>query len=180
VEESLAEGTFGIHPFDDLTAFCIEKESLKHRVWVGGKDDWLVISDNRCSLTLNNIITGDTVPLPSLTTMGRFQISTLHDLEIVNEVCSRRLKRIVLCHTPSSIKGYMVIALFDDGLIASTSKGDVGWKTLRHLTFWVGCLEYYVLTFVDVVLHRGRFVAVEEYGCMYSWDIDRPQEYPLN
>jgi hypothetical protein len=138
VEESLAKGTFGIHPFDDLTALCIEKESLKHMVWVGGKDDWLVISDNRCSLNLNNIIIGHTVPLPLLTTMGQFQISTLYDLEIVNEVCSRRLRRIVLCHTPSSIKGYMVIALFDDGLIASTSKGDVGWKTLRHPTFWAG------------------------------------------
>jgi hypothetical protein len=179
VEESLAVGTFGIHPFDDLSAFCIEKESLKHKMWVGGKDDWLIISDNRCSLTLNNIITRDKVHLPSLTTMGQFQISTLYDLEIVNEVCSRRLRRIVLCQTPSSIKSYMVIALSDDGLIASTSKGDVGWKTLRHPTFWVGCLEYYALTFVDVVLHRGRLVAVEEYGCMYSWDIDRPQEYPL-
>jgi hypothetical protein len=179
VEESLAEGTFGIHPIDDLTAFCIEKESLKHRVWVGGKDDWLVILDNRCSLTLNNIITRDTIPLPSLTTMCQFQISTLYDLEIVNEVCSRRLRRVVLCHTPSSIKDYMVIALFDNRLIASTSKGDVGWKTLRHPTFWAECLEYYVLTFVDVVLHRGRLVVVEEYSCMYSWDIDRPQVYPL-
>jgi hypothetical protein len=154
-------------------------QSLKHRVWVGGKDDWLVISDNRCSLTLNNIITGDTIPLPSLTTMGQFQISTLYDLVIVNEVCTRRLRRIVLCHAPSIIKGYIVIALFDDRLIASTSKWDVGWKTLRHPTFCAGCLEYYVLTFVDVVLHWGRLVAVEEYGCMYSWDIDRPQEYPL-
>jgi hypothetical protein len=47
VEESLAEGTFGIHPFDDVTTFCIEKESLKHKMWVGGKDDWLVISNKR-------------------------------------------------------------------------------------------------------------------------------------
>jgi hypothetical protein len=130
VEESLAEGMFGIHPFDDLTAFCIEKESLKHKMWVGGKDDWLVISDNRCSVTLNNIITRDTIHLPSLTTMGQFQISTLYDLEIVNEVCSRRLRHIVLCHTPSSIKGYMVIALCDDGLIASTSKGMLDGKRL--------------------------------------------------
>jgi hypothetical protein len=51
VEESIAEGAFGMHSFDDMTAFCIEKDSLKHRVWVGGKDDWLVIWDNRCSLT---------------------------------------------------------------------------------------------------------------------------------
>jgi hypothetical protein len=29
VEESLAEGTFGIHPFDDLTAFCIEKRVIE-------------------------------------------------------------------------------------------------------------------------------------------------------
>jgi hypothetical protein len=53
-----------MHSFDDLTAFCIEKDSLKHRVRVGGKDDWLVIWDNRCSLTLNNLVTGDIVPLP--------------------------------------------------------------------------------------------------------------------
>jgi frataxin-like iron-binding protein CyaY len=39
VEESIAEGVFGMHSFDDLTAFCIEKVSPKHRVWVGGKDD---------------------------------------------------------------------------------------------------------------------------------------------
>jgi hypothetical protein len=39
VEDSLAEGTFGIHPFGDLTTFYIEKESLKHKMWVGGKDD---------------------------------------------------------------------------------------------------------------------------------------------
>jgi hypothetical protein len=64
VEEYLAEGKFGIHPFDDLTAFYIEKESLKHKMWVSGNDGWLVISDNRCSLTLNNIITRDTLPLP--------------------------------------------------------------------------------------------------------------------
>jgi hypothetical protein len=68
----------------------------------------------------------------------------------------------------------MVIALFDDGLIASTSKGAVGWKTFRHPTFWVRCMEYYILINVDVVLHRGRLVVVHEHGCIYSWDIDRP------
>jgi hypothetical protein len=39
VEESIAEGAFGMHSFDAMTAFCIEKDSLKHRVRLGGKDD---------------------------------------------------------------------------------------------------------------------------------------------
>jgi hypothetical protein len=46
VEESLAEGAFGMHSFDDLTAFCIKK-SYWNIVWVGGKDDWFVIWYNR-------------------------------------------------------------------------------------------------------------------------------------
>jgi hypothetical protein len=173
MEESIAEGAFDMHSFDDLTSFCIEKDSLKHRVWVGGKGDWLVIWDNRCSLTLNNLVTGDTVPLPSLPMMGQFEIIPCYKPR------SRKLRRIVLCHTPSSKNGFLAIALFHDGLMASTSEGDVGWKMFKHSTFWEGCEDYYISPNVDVVLHRGRLISVDNSGCIYSWDIKRPDEYAL-
>jgi hypothetical protein len=173
VEESIAEVAFGMHSFDDLTAFCIEKDSLKHRVWVGGEDDWLVIWDNKCSLTLNNLVTGDTIPLSSLPTMGQFEISPCYKPR------SHKLRRIVLCQTPSSKNGFLAIAFFHDGLMASTSKGDLGWKTFWHSTFWEGCKEYYILPNVDVILHRGRLLSVDNSGCIYSWDIKRPDEYAL-
>jgi hypothetical protein len=142
-------------------------------VWVDGKDDWLVIWDNRCSLTHNNLVTGDKVPLPSLPTMGQFEISSCYKPR------SPTLRRIVLCQTPSSKNSFLAIALFHDGLMASTSKGDVGWKTFRHSTSWEGCEQYYILTNVDVVLHRGRLLSVDNSGCIYYWDIKHPDEYTL-
>jgi hypothetical protein len=64
--------------------------------------------------------------------------------------------------------------------MASTSKGDVGWKTFRHSTFWEGCEDYYISPNVDVVLHRGRLVSVDNTGCIYFWDIKQPDEYALS
>jgi hypothetical protein len=58
--------------------------------------------------------------------------------------------------------------------MASTSKGDVGWNTFRHSTFWEGCEDYYISPNVDVILHRGRLISVDNSGCIYSWDIKRP------
>jgi hypothetical protein len=63
--------------------------------------------------------------------------------------------------------------------MASTSKGDVEWKMLRNSTFWEGCEEYNISTNVDVALHRGRLLSVNNSGCIYSWNIKRPDEYAL-
>jgi hypothetical protein len=56
---------------------------------------------------------------------------------------------------------------------------DVGWNTFRHATFWEGCEDYYISLNVDVILHRGRSISVDNSGCIYSWDIKRLDEYAL-
>jgi hypothetical protein len=63
--------------------------------------------------------------------------------------------------------------------MASTSKGDVGWKTFRYSAFWKGCEDYYISPNVDVVLHREKLISVDNSGCIYSWDIKRLDEHAL-
>jgi hypothetical protein len=57
--ESLGDGSFGMHDVLEGTSFLVHSNCLKNKVWVGGKDDWLVISDNKWSLELVNLGIGE-------------------------------------------------------------------------------------------------------------------------
>jgi hypothetical protein len=53
---------------------------MKNVVWVGGKEDWLVVSNNRCDIELLNLITGVTVGLPSFSTHDMYATDKSMDL----------------------------------------------------------------------------------------------------
>ncbi|CAL4997580.1 unnamed protein product [Urochloa decumbens] len=189
-EECLGDGTFGFHVFSDRISSRSHNQYLMHTTWVGGKDDWIVITDNRCSLSLLNIITREIVSLPSLSTMEGAQVGACGDLELMFhprlqetgctlEGFARVLRRIVLCETPSSVLGYCAICLFDDGLLAFTSRGDEKWNRFKHPTEFPGCLDYFPEVIMDVIVRNGRLVAVDEEGCMFSWDMLHHGDYPL-
>jgi hypothetical protein len=55
--ESLGDGSFGMHDVLEGMSFLVHNNCLKNKVRVGGKDDWLVISDNKWSLELVNLVT---------------------------------------------------------------------------------------------------------------------------
>ncbi|CAL5017646.1 unnamed protein product [Urochloa decumbens] len=179
VEDGINEGTFGLHDVSKGKSYCIHKKCLVNRFWIGGKDDWIVISDNRCSMNLINLLDGDSVPLPLLSTIDGVEINQHYDLEIVTKSCVRRLRRVVLCRTPLSSLGHAAIALFDDGLIAYTSKSEKAWKLLVHPTEWSGCLMYFPEVYLDALVHKRRIVAVDEEGDIFSWDIYHHRKYPL-
>ena len=75
IEEGLGAGKFGLH--DVLAAksfflstlaaksFSCRNNSLRNRCWIGGKDDWLVITDKACDMKLFNPVVGANVCLPS-------------------------------------------------------------------------------------------------------------------
>ncbi|CAL4892769.1 unnamed protein product [Urochloa decumbens] len=179
VEEGLGEGSFGLHDVCQGKSYCIRKKFFENRFWIGGKDEWIVVTDKRCSMNLVNLMDGHTVPLPSFCTIDGVKINKDYDLEIVLDPYARQLRHVVLCRTPSSILGHTAIALFDDGFIAYTRLKEMAWKLFVHPTEWYGCLRYFPEVFLDALVHKGRLVAVDEEGEIFSWDIDNHRKYPL-
>jgi hypothetical protein len=100
--QSLRDGSFGIHDVARCLSFLANKKSMKNVVWVGGKDDWLVVSSNRCDIELLNLITRATVGLPSFSTIDMYATDKSLDLIQASQDCTRTLRRIVLCQTPSN------------------------------------------------------------------------------
>ncbi|CAL4899383.1 unnamed protein product [Urochloa decumbens] len=168
-KETLVEGTFGLHDVTECTSFCVYNKSLKHRTWVGGKDDWLVTSDKRCSLQLLNPITGETVPLPSFDTIDGIEIDQYSNLSIASEPYNRTLRRVVLCQTPSSSSGHLALSLFDDGVLAYTTKSDNMWFLVDHSSSYFGSCNYIPDIYMDALIHKGSIVAVDNEGFVFSW-----------
>jgi hypothetical protein len=75
----------------------VHSNCLKDKVWVGGKDDWLVISDNKWSLELVNLVTGQTVPLPLFDLHHKFEHDEYTKHEVVHGYTVGSLLRVVLC-----------------------------------------------------------------------------------
>ncbi|OEL35938.1 hypothetical protein BAE44_0003044 [Dichanthelium oligosanthes] len=48
--------------------------AIQRRIWIGSAHGWLVTADEECALHLLNPVTGAQLPLPSITTMGYFEI----------------------------------------------------------------------------------------------------------
>ncbi|CAL4962202.1 unnamed protein product [Urochloa decumbens] len=179
VEQGLDDGAFGMHTIAEGRSFDCNHKLLVKRSWIGGKDDWLVTTDGSYDMQLINPITGDVVPLPSFTTVQELHIDTYQDdLHVIYE--HRHIfRRVVLCQTPSSPNGHFAIALFDDGLMACTARGQPDWKLFTHPTqLFSGCYTDYPEVFLDAVVHQGHVIAVNEGGYMYSWSMDDPEAYP--
>jgi hypothetical protein len=156
--ESFRDGSFGIHDVARCLSFLANKKSMKNVVWVGGKDDWLVVLSNRCDIELLNLITGVIVGLRSFSTIDMYATDKSLDLIQASQDCTRTLSRIVLCQTPSDRGGHKAISLFDNWEIGYTSKGDTGWRTIRYAKYFIEKQPYFPEVFVDVVLHKNRWL----------------------
>lgn len=179
IEENLNDGAFGIHVVAERSMFDCKHRFFVNRSWAGGKDDWLVTTDLFCDMQLINPITGDVVPLPSLTTVQDLQFDKYQEQHIIYK--NRHIfRRVALCQTPSSPNGHFAIALFDDGFMACTSHGHSDWKLFTHPTQLLpGCYTNYPEAFLDAIVYHARVVAVNERGFMYSWSMDDPEAYPI-
>lgn len=136
----IGRGTFGLHDITEGRLEIITREALNKKVWMGGKDVWLVTSDSKCVMSLLNIKSGETWLLPSFSTISIIEVSEYYDLDFLCNHCTRTLRRVVLCRTPSNTCGYLAIALFSDGLLAYTANDDNDWKLFNLPT------EYEVAT----------------------------------
>ncbi|CAL4962201.1 unnamed protein product [Urochloa decumbens] len=181
VEKSIEEGTFGLHDISDRKSFCVHSKFLQDKMWIGGKDDWLVVTGiDRCELSLVNLITGESVTLPSLDTIDDAERKENCDLEntyACELYCKRRLRRVVLCQTPSSRFGYIAIAQISVGWIAYTTEWDNAWKLLAHPTNWSD-FTYHPF-YMDAILYDGKIYAVEGDGTIFAWDMYSHREHPV-
>ncbi|KAJ1273218.1 hypothetical protein BS78_06G262600 [Paspalum vaginatum] len=167
IEYSVEAGVFALHDVATGKSFPGEAEGLKNRTWIGGKDDWLVTTDERCSVELLNPITGVRVPLPSFTTMEGVKVPDHEGLCVAVENRSHTFQQVALCQTPAHPGGYLAVALFSsvDGLLAFTAAGDKCWTPLKNPAG-------YHPQYTDVTVHKGKVLAVVESGDIYSWAMD--------
>jgi hypothetical protein len=106
------------------------------------------------------------------------------DLIQASRDCTRTLRRIILCQTPSERGVHKAISLFDNWEIGYTSKGDTGWRTIRYAKYFIEKQPYFPEVFVDVVFHKKLLVAVDIYGVVFLWRMDDDEvtitcgEYP--
>jgi hypothetical protein len=136
-------GAFGLHDVATGKSYYGEAEGLKKRTWIGGKNDWLVTIDLRCSVELLNPITGVRVPLPSFATIPGVEVVEVrdrgpgvsfekspHHFQKVTpwfRMPAHRLQKVMLCRTPAHPSGYLAVALFSSGLVAFTAADDKRW-----------------------------------------------------
>ncbi|RLM75549.1 hypothetical protein C2845_PM15G23670 [Panicum miliaceum] len=161
IEYDVEAGSFGLHDVAGGKSFYGEAQRLKNRTWIGGKDDWLVTTDLRCSVELLNPITGDRVPLPSFTTIRRLEVDDYHELHVaVND----RL-HLLQQYTDTIVHNGKVVAVAESGDIYS-------WDMMDGAT-----TEPTLLSRPDIHvshdLRRGFYLAASSAGklqvvCMYG------------
>ncbi|CAL4932265.1 unnamed protein product [Urochloa decumbens] len=178
-QDGLEDGIFGVHEVGVGKSFDCKHRLLRNKSWIGGKDDWLVSTNDCIDLQITNPITADVVPLPRLNTIDKFEMHTDQEVQVVFEH-THSIRRVVLCQTPSSPNGHFAIALFNDGLMACTARGQSDWKLFTHPTqLFSGCYTHYPEVWLDAIVHQGRVVAVNEGGYIYAWSMNDPEAYPI-
>lgn len=79
-----------------------------------------------------------------------------------------------MCQTPSSINnGYLAIALYDDGVLIYTTRAEKVRKVFQHSTHYDGSYNHFPKVYMDVIVHNGRVVAVDDQGFIYAWHLDQ-------
>ncbi|OEL18968.1 hypothetical protein BAE44_0020014 [Dichanthelium oligosanthes] len=168
IEYDVEAGTFGLHDVATGKSYYGEAQRLKNRTWIGGKDDWLVTRDMRCGVELLKPVTGERVPLPSLTAIQGLEVPD-YELHVVVNNRLYLFQQVTLCQTPAQSNGYLAVSLFSSGplgLVAFTANGDKGWTPLENPE------GVHYLKYTDASVHNGKVVAVTESGDIYSWNMD--------
>jgi hypothetical protein len=158
--------------------FQCQSDELKGQSWLGGKDDWLVTSDEEYNLKLVNPVTGGTRGLPKFSEMQGT------DMDVALELrqrgywgCKPYVQRVVLCRTPRQAGGYMVIVIFSWGLMAFVQEGEPSWTALTRQEGHDDVLSSSYLGgdrhYFDAILVDGNVVAVTKAGSVLTWDIDK-------
>ncbi|KAK3164244.1 hypothetical protein QOZ80_1AG0014700 [Eleusine coracana subsp. coracana] len=138
--------------------------AMRGRWWVGGKDDWLATVDTYCNPELLNPYTGRRISLPPITTIPGVEIG--EECLVKFQDGDYTFCRIVVCETPSATGGgYLAVAMVNVFILAVTRAGDESWTPLK--TPRGPCATRYR----DLVLHKGKVVAVTWSGDIYAWDM---------
>ncbi|TVU24599.1 hypothetical protein EJB05_27046 [Eragrostis curvula] len=123
-------GLFFLQNILSRETFSIELDSLRYHNWIGGKDEWMVITDLQDSINVLNPITGACSDL-------------FHDQMIMYWA-----QRIQLCQTPAEADGYFAIAISHSRLAYTTVESGQ-WIMLENPNHKM------YMRYCDAILHRG-------------------------
>jgi hypothetical protein len=167
--------------------------AIQKRAWFGSANGWLVTVDAECALHLLNPITGAQLPLPSISTMGDFQVLPRNECNNAFRVLydSRSLLRL---HCPGLDLGHLPESpceLPADNFLVGFVRRAVPW--------WDPVIgEYFVMMihgpenklafarerdaiwvvlpstdhYNDAILYRGLFYTVTNCGLVQVWEPD--------
>uniref|UniRef100_K4AJI1 KIB1-4 beta-propeller domain-containing protein n=1 Tax=Setaria italica TaxID=4555 RepID=K4AJI1_SETIT len=166
VEDDLKICKFGLHDISNALSFCCLNEGLQRRIWLGGKGDWLVTTNTSLYMELLNPITRTKVPLPSFgNNLSGIELPSYRELSVIFPPFACDVRRVVLSRTPSHADGNEAIALFSDGLLTYTARGENIWRLLKNpIDHDDNAYNYYPEVFLDVIVYHGWVIACEEDG----------------
>ncbi|CAM0878276.1 unnamed protein product [Alopecurus aequalis] len=156
IPDDWRRGLFFINNISSREVFSVEVEGLRYRRWIGGKDEWLVTAgQDGITFQLLNPITGTCIHLPN------------------NLQRHRSFDCVQLCRTPTLAEpdDYFAIAI-SANMLAYTMAGNDYWITLQNP-------DEYWLRYYDAIMHRGQIIAICESGNLWSWNLDKEGEYPM-
>ncbi|KAG0543312.1 hypothetical protein BDA96_02G179000 [Sorghum bicolor] len=181
VDNEDEHGGFGLHDVVNKSYYG-DCDGLKNRAWVGGKDDWLVITDLRCNLELLNLITGSLIALPSFATIPGIYVVPVHsrhpgvclnslfELGLGGQSPSDdwlpdvMLRKVALCQIPRHEHGCKAVALLSAyplQMVAVTAVPDLRltptiWIRLKNLE------ESILRRYTNVCIIHGKVMAVTD------------------
>ncbi|KAJ3688377.1 hypothetical protein LUZ61_017541 [Rhynchospora tenuis] len=116
--------------------------------WVGARDGWLVVSVvNDEQYKLLNPLTGVTIGLP-IATQCVF-------------IDPFAFKKVVICRTPDSTNGFLLVGIISGGGAAYVRQGDPTWIMIDGISE-EECQ--------DAIVHEDRVFILTSIGDLYSWD----------
>uniref|UniRef100_A0ACD5VZ78 Uncharacterized protein n=1 Tax=Avena sativa TaxID=4498 RepID=A0ACD5VZ78_AVESA len=174
-------------------SIALPKPAIQKRAWFGSANGWLVTVDDECALHLLNPITGAQLPLPSISTMGFFQVLPRNESNKVFRVVFDR-RSFQALHFPGLDHSYLLASPeelpADDFLVTFVRRAVPWWDpitgdyfvlmihgpsnklafTRERDTKWVVLPSKY--HYNDAILYRGHFYTVTDCGLVQVWEPD--------
>ncbi|KAF7010760.1 hypothetical protein CFC21_025127 [Triticum aestivum] len=155
----------------------------------GASDGWLVVVDELCNLSLHNLFTSRTIPLPPVTAfprveaeyddqgeIERYRLKSLyqHSPDVTygaHHLATFFYRKAVLSGSPSRGGGDYVVTVVHYGgeWISYARAGDARWRVLVSNHYWG---QDPLNAYAECAYHNGRIYAVTYKGGVERWVLD--------
>ncbi|KAJ3694670.1 hypothetical protein LUZ60_000047 [Juncus effusus] len=172
LESNPTNTTFAFYDVVTRKSCRIPIRALQGQRWLGSNDGWLVTVDLLCNLCLIKPLFGETLTLPSVTTipLWRGLLPGNYDSDgNIDGFCGMDLKKfsrsffkkVIICRTPDSESGFLVVGMFARFHLAVVKFGEKKWTLLDDLK----------RVYHDVIVFDGKLYAITG-NSLHCWDFE--------